>query len=364
MQPLFRIHRWQFLGLICVALCVAISILPHGKARANPWIILDAKTGDLIAQHQANQLWHPASITKLMTAYTVFHEIKSGRIDFATPVRISALALSMPASKMGLPVGTIINIDNALKMILVKSANDVSVALAQSAKGSLGAFLRAMNQHTERLGMTNSRFENPHGLHAINQVTTARDMGLLALAIQNEFPQYSGYFDIPAIRFGKIRMRNHNKMIFNYRGTYGMKTGYTCPSGLNIVARAKRGDKELIAVVLGQHSSLQRNAFAARLLNYGFDDRIRYKKNNHIKDLNPQLTQYSLPKNLTPMVCKPSWSERQMSKKQRRAVRKLYLKQMKNLRDTYLNASVKTSATQKVFFGKSNRRKPVQSQAG
>ena len=269
--------------------------------------------------------WHPASIVKLMTAYTVFKEIEAGNIDLKSPVKISPQALAIQPTKMGFPLGTIINVDNALKMLMVKSANDIAIALAQSTKGDLEKFAAAMNSHAVRLGMAGSHFTNPHGLHSIDQVTTAKDMALLALAIQNEFPQYAGYFNISAIRFGRRRMKNHNKLIFRFQGSNGMKTGYTCASGLNIVARAKRGDKEFIAVVLGGYSSAERNILAAKLLQGAFDDNFNAEQRPILKGINSPAQRYAVPHNLKPMVCKRNWSEQQMSRKQRRVVRRKHL---------------------------------------
>jgi len=331
---------------------LAFAVAAPVNAENNPWILLDAKTGALIAHNKATRPWHPASIAKLMTVYTVFREVEKGRLDLTSPVRVSALALTIPPSKMGFPLGTIINIDNALKMIMVKSANDIAVALAQSTKGSLPAFIEAMNENATRLGMMDTNFTNPHGLHSIDQVTTAKDMALLALAIQNEFPQYSSYFNIPAIRFDKKRMRNSNRLLNSYPGTNGMKTGYTCASGLNIVVRSKRGSRELIAVVLGGNSSIQRNVQAAQLLNAGFADNFSLDERPHVSQLETVPYQYLLPANLTPMICKPNWSERQLTKKQRRAARKKHLTKLKELRKTYLNVAVKTGPDIDVNIGK------------
>ncbi len=234
---------------------------------------------------------------------------------------------------------------------MVKSANDIALALGQAAKGSLRAFVAAMNENARRLGMNATHFSNPHGLHAPDQVSTARDMGLLALALQNEFPQYSDFFNIPAITLGKTRMRNHNGLIFGFAGTNGFKTGYTCPSGLNIVARAKRGGRQMIVVVLGGYSSVQRNALAAQLLGLGFNDRFYAKERPHIRDLIATARQYNVPENLTPMICKPNWRERKQTKKQRRETRKLHLAKLKQLRDKYLGDKVKTGPAQKVTLG-------------
>jgi len=357
----FLIFRFQLLVLIIFTFAT-FGLLPKAVlANSNPWILLDATTGNVIAHHQARRPWHPASITKLMTAYTIFREIKSGNVDLNSPVRISSEALALPPSKMGLPVGTIMNIDNALKIILVKSANDVAAALAQSVGGSISNFAKLMNKSAKNLGMTGSHFSNPHGLHEGDQVTTARDMALLALAIQNEFPQYSHYFDISAIRFGKVRMKNHNALIYKFPGTNGMKTGYTCPSGLNIVARAQRDGRQLIVVILGGYSSLERNSFAAKLLQQGFDNKFHnpiIPVVAHVKNLRPKMNIYAVPANLRSMICKPSWTERQLNKKQRRKRRKSHLAKLKILRDTYLNETAKPGPTQKVVLGKATGLNP------
>jgi len=353
--------RFRLLGLI-IATCAAFTLMPNTSlANSNPWILLDAENGNVIAHHQATRPWYPASITKLMTAYTIFREIKSGKVDLKSPVRVSSKALALPPSKMGLPVGTILNIDNALKMIMVKSANDIAAALAQSVGGSIASFSKLMNKNAKRLGMNGSHFENPHGLHDWDQVTTARDMALLALAIQNEFPQHSHYFDISAIRFGKTRMKNHNALIYKFPGTNGMKTGYTCPSGLNIVARAERDGRKLMVVVLGGYSSVERNSQAAKLLQQGFDSLFHnpvIPVDTHVRNVQPDMNIYAVPANLRVMICKPSWSERQMTKKQRRSNRKTYLAKMKILRDTYLNNAAKPGPTQIVALGKATGLNP------
>lgn len=330
--------------LICISLA-------GRDAFAGPWILLDADSGKLIAQNRATRPWHPASVIKLMTAYTVFREVERGHISLSSPVRVSALALSMPPSKMGFPVGTIMTFDNAIKIIMVKSANDIALAIAQSAKGSVAAFAEAMNENARRLGMENSHFVNPHGLHHPAQVTSAQDMAILALALQNEFPQYAHYFDISSIRFGKVRMRNHNGLIFKFSGTNGFKTGYTCASGLNIVARVKRGGRQLIAVVLGEYSSAERNVLTARLLSLGFGDQFNMHERPHISELTAITRQYAVPANMLPMICKPSRKERQLTKKQRRAKRKLHLANLKLAKDTHLNDTVKVNPAIKVTLG-------------
>ena len=224
----------------------------------------------MVAQYEAGRQWYPASITKLMTVYVTFRAIRAGRVTFDTPLTVSANAQAQPPSKMGFPVGTQITVDNALKILMVKSANDIAVVLAEGVGGSVPAFVAEMNKMTEELGMNGTQYRNPHGLPDDEQVTTARDMALLARALMREFPEHELFFRIPAIRVGKRILRNHNRLIDRYPGADGMKTGFICSGGYNVVATAKRGDKHLIAVVLGAHSSYERTEDAARLFEAGF----------------------------------------------------------------------------------------------
>jgi D-alanyl-D-alanine carboxypeptidase len=164
----------------------------------------------------------------------------------------------------------VLTIDNALKIIMVKSANDVALALAEAVGGSEEAFARRMNAEARRLGMTRSHFVNPHGLPDERQVTTARDMALLARALLTEFSHYRSYYNIPAIQYGNEVMRNFNGLVSRYPGTTGLKTGYICSSGFNLVASARRGEHEIVAVVFGTYSGQDRAERAAALLDAGF----------------------------------------------------------------------------------------------
>ncbi len=216
--------------------------------------------------------WHPASLTKLMTAYVTFRAIQSGRVTMQSPVRVSEQALAQPPSKMGFPVGTEISIEYALRILMVKSANDIAYALAEAVGGSHDAFIAQMNASARQLGMTDTVYVNPHGLHDPRQVTTARDLALLTRAIINEYPQHQHFFEIPSIRVGQRVLTNHNKLIGRFRGADGMKTGYVCASGFNIVATATRGGNRLAAVVLGGMRSTLRNEVTAGLLEAAFEE--------------------------------------------------------------------------------------------
>ncbi len=269
MPTSFRCH-W----LLFPALALALATAAPAVAAKGPFILVDAESGKVIAQHEAGRQWYPASITKLMTVYVTFRAIRAGKVAFDTPLTVSANALAQPPSKMGFPVGTQITIDNALKILMVKSANDIAVVVAEGVSGSVPAFVAEMNKATEELGMNGTQYRNPHGLPDDEQVTTARDMALLARALMREFPEHELLFRIPALRVGKRILRNHNKLIDRYPGADGMKTGFICSGGYNVVATAKRNGKHLIAVVLGSHSSSERTEDAARLFEAGFGSSV------------------------------------------------------------------------------------------
>jgi D-alanyl-D-alanine carboxypeptidase len=205
-----------------------------------------------------------------MTTYTTLRQVQQGKITLNTLVTMTRNAVAQEPSKMGFPVGTRLTIDNALKMLLVKSANDVAVAIAEGVAGSLPKFADLMNANAARLGMTQSHFVNPNGLPAENHVTSARDLGILARALIREFPQYDYYWHIHAIRYGRRVIRNYNRLLTRYPGADGMKTGFICASGFNLVASATRNGRRLIAVVLGARSGRARNLEAAKLLERGF----------------------------------------------------------------------------------------------
>jgi D-alanyl-D-alanine carboxypeptidase len=173
---------------------------------------------------------------------------------------------------MGFAVGTQVTLDNAIKMLMVKSANDMAVVIAEGVSGSVEAFANDMNQAAARIGMTQSSFVNPNGLPADGQITSARDLAILTRTVYRELPEYEMYWRIPAIKFGKRVMRNYNRLIDNFPGADGMKTGFICASGFNLVASASRNGRRLVAVVFGSYSSAVRAQKAAQLLENGFNN--------------------------------------------------------------------------------------------
>jgi D-alanyl-D-alanine carboxypeptidase len=253
-----------------VAIGMALSVAGATRASAEALLLVEAESGKVLHAENATYPWYPASITKIMTAYVTLRAVKERRLTLETLLTVSANAAAQAPSKMGFAVGTTVTVDNALKMLMVKSANDIAVVLAEGVSGSIEQFADEMNRAARRLGMTQSSFVNPNGLPSELQITSARDMAILARAVYREMPEYEIYWRVPAIRFGKRTMRNYNTLIGRYEGADGMKTGFICASGFNLVASATRDGKRLIAVVLGAPSSPVRAAKAAQLLERGF----------------------------------------------------------------------------------------------
>jgi len=240
------------------------------RASAESMLLIEADSGRVLHAENATQPWYPASVTKLMTAYVTLKAVKAGRISLDTLITVSPNAAAQAPSKMGFPVGSELTVDNALKMLMVKSANDVAVTLAEGVSGSIPAFAEEMNQAAARLGMTQTSYVNPNGLPADEQITSARDQAILARAIYRELPEYDLYWRVSAIKLGKRVMRNFNTLLDRYPGTDGMKTGFICASGFNLVATATRNNRRLIAVVFGASSGGVRAVKAAQMLERGF----------------------------------------------------------------------------------------------
>jgi D-alanyl-D-alanine carboxypeptidase len=249
---------------------VAVTALAALPADATPSILIDVGTGKVLEHEEAFARWYPASLTKLMTAYVTFRAIEAGEIALNSPVRITKVSAAEPPSKMGYPPGSIMTLDNALKMILIKSANDVATAVGENVAGSEAAFAARMNAEAARLGMTGSHFVNAHGLPSEEQYTTARDLALLVVALRKEFPEHAGYFAIEGLSAGKTVMRTYNTLIGRFEGADGMKTGFICSSGFNLIGSATRDGRTLAAVVLGAKSSDSRAMKAADMLARGF----------------------------------------------------------------------------------------------
>ena len=260
----------SFCLVVALFALAAITLTPR-SACAEATILIEADSGKVLEAENATYPWYPASVTKLMTLYTILKAVKDGRITPDTLFTVSPIASSQAPTKMGFRPGTQVTVDNALKMMMVRSANDMAVLLAEGLDGSIEKFCDEMNANAAKLGMTQTSYVNPNGLPADGQITSARDMAILARAIVRELPEYEYFVHIPAIRFGRRVTRNYNSLIGRYPGADGMKTGFICASGFNLVASATRNGRRLIAVVLGAPSSAVRAAKAAQLLETGFN---------------------------------------------------------------------------------------------
>jgi len=256
----------MWVGIACAATALTVT-----RTRAEALLVIEADSGRVLYAQNAGQPWYPASVTKLMTAYVALRAVKDGRLSLDTPLTVSPNATAQSPVKMGFGVGTVVTVDNALKMLMVKSANDMAVVLAEGVAGSIENFADEMNANARHLGMIQSSFVNPNGLPADDQISSARDLAILARAIIRELPEYDYYWHLPGIRMGKMVRWNYNTLIGRYPGADGMKTGIICASGFNLVASATRNGRRLIAVVLGAPSSAARALKAAQLLERGFN---------------------------------------------------------------------------------------------
>jgi D-alanyl-D-alanine carboxypeptidase len=248
----------------------AMAGLASERAGAEALLLVDVSSGKVLHAENATYPWYPASVTKLMTTYTTLRAVREGRITLDSLFTVSANAATQAPTKMGFGVGTQVTVDNAIKMLMVKSANDMAVLLAEGVSGSIESFASEMNRNAKALGMTQTNYVNPNGLPADEQITSARDLAILARALIREFPEYDSYWHLPGIRMGKRVVRNYNTLLGRYPGADGMKTGFICASGFNLVATATRDGRRLIAVVLGAPSSGVRAVKAAHLLEQGF----------------------------------------------------------------------------------------------
>ena len=285
--------------ILLALLALSIAVPAHA---AGPSLLFDPATGEVISQDRAGDPWYPASLTKLMTAYVVFHKIREGRLSLDQKIPVSELAHSQPPSKIGVPVGKSVSVDFALQALLVYSANDMAYVLAEAAAGTVPAFAAQMNAAAHSLGMTGSHFMNPNGLFDHRHVSTARDIALLASALLREFPEHAHYFDQPALAVGKRKLANRNALLRQMPEADGMKTGFVCSSGFNLVATATKDGHKLGAVILGANSGKHRADLAEMLLTDGFSrPAAPRQKLQAIVNLK---TGGIVPEDMTKQVCK------------------------------------------------------------
>ncbi|MEK1886719.1 MAG: D-alanyl-D-alanine carboxypeptidase family protein [Phyllobacterium sp.] len=230
-------------------------------------VVVDGSTGVVLYSANADLPRVPASLTKMMTLYLTFEALQSGRISKSTMIPVSAHAASQAPSKLGIRPGQAIDVDTAIKAIVVKSANDVAVALAEYLGGSEDQFAALMTEKARRLGMRGTNFHNASGLPDPQQITTARDMALLGLALRRHYPGQYYYFAAHDFVFNGKQIRGHNRVLDQVNGADGIKTGYVRASGFNIVTSVSDNGRQLIAVVMGGNTARSRDAQVVNLVN-------------------------------------------------------------------------------------------------
>jgi len=229
-------------------------------------IVIDAKTGKVLYAKNADARRYPASLTKMMTLYLVFEDLKRGKINLNSRVVMSRFAASQPPSKLGIKAGRSFTVRQGIFSLVTKSANDVATALGEKLAGSEKAFAKRMTRKARQLGMRRTVFKNANGLPNRNQVTTARDMAKLGLALKEHFPREFRYFKTRSFAYGRKRYRNNNRLLGKVKGVDGIKTGYTRASGFNLVSSVNVGKRRIVAVVLGGKSGRSRNAQMSKLI--------------------------------------------------------------------------------------------------
>ena len=276
--------RWGCLSLAAIVALLAVTIDPadarsrrkryhkriHAAESYSPpyaAIVVDARNGTVLHQSAADAARHPASLTKIMTLYMLFERLESGRINLDTRFEVSEHAASQAPTKLGLKPGDTIRVEDAIKGLVTKSANDAAAVVAEALGGSEEEFARAMTRKAHALGMRHTVYRNASGLPDPDQVTTARDQALLGLAIQTRFPKHYRYFSLASFVYQGHAMANHNRLLGRVEGVDGIKTGYTRASGFNLVTSVKRGAKRIVAVVLGGRSGRSRDARMRELIN-------------------------------------------------------------------------------------------------
>jgi D-alanyl-D-alanine carboxypeptidase len=269
--------RWGCLSLAAIVAMLAVTTDPADARRRHkrgkltsisksynpPYaaIVVDAKNGAVLHAAGPDAPRHPASLTKIMTLYLLFERLEAGKIALDTPMDVSEEAARQAPTKLGLRPGDALKVEDAIKGLVTKSANDAAVVIAEAlGGGSEEEFARAMTRKARALGMRNTTYRNASGLPNDEQLTTARDQALLGIAVQERFPKYYRYFSLASFTYRGNAMRNHNRLLGKVEGVDGIKTGFTRDSGFNLVTSVKRGPRQIVAVVLGGRSAGSRDA--------------------------------------------------------------------------------------------------------
>ncbi len=277
LKPVGFLRQAAILGAMTLALgacstardlapTAAPSALPAYTSPKYAAIVVDGGNGKVLYEQSSDAIRHPASLTKMMTLYMLFEAMQSGRVSRTTEIPVSDYARSRPPTKIGFKRGETVDVDTAIKALVTKSANDVAVAIAEYLGGTEDSFAASMTAKARSIGMRSTVFRNASGLPDDGQVTTARDMALLGMALRRNFPQYFSYFSTQSFTYKGRTIKGHNDLIGRVDGVDGIKTGYIRASGYNVVTSVTRGSRKLVAVVMGGESARARNANVAALI--------------------------------------------------------------------------------------------------
>ncbi len=273
--PAPQLARYLEIVLVAAAIAViatAAEARPRRSADNGLWrtgtasIVVDVKTGRVLQEHNADVARHPASLTKIMTLYLLFEQLEAGKLKLDSELTASARAEKAAPSKLGLDEDETISVEDAIKSLVTRSANDVAVTIAEAIGGSEEAFAVLMTRKARALGMKSTMFRNASGLPHVEQVTTARDLALLGRAIQDRFPRYYRYFSTRSFKYDGAWIRNHNRLLGAVEGVDGIKTGFTRASGFNLVTNVRTDDRHIVAVVLGGRTGAQRDVHMRQLI--------------------------------------------------------------------------------------------------
>jgi len=287
-----RPTRWFLSASVVSAIFIALLVVtPASAANKAAAMVIDANTGRVLHDNAGSEPRHPASLTKMMTLYLVFEAIDAGRLSFSTPLTVSERAAAAAPSKLGLSAGEEISLGNAVKALIVKSANDMAIAIAEKISGTEDDFAGLMTRRARQIGMADTTFRNASGLPDPRQITTARDMLTLAMRMQDDFPEHYRLFATRSFSYGGKTYRTHNALLGRFPGVDGIKTGYTRASGFNLVSAYRAGGKHIVAAVFGGVSANLRDAhmrmLLARAIEKASTDRTRKTGPQLVADAKP-----------------------------------------------------------------------------
>ncbi|MEK6686736.1 MAG: D-alanyl-D-alanine carboxypeptidase family protein [Pseudomonadota bacterium] len=269
MTVLKRIGKEGFFVLVVLLLLPLVSTVQANPRYAS--IVIDVDTNKVLHESNADASRYPASLTKMMTLYMLFEAIEQRKMTLDTPMRVSAYAASKPSTNINLRSGEAISVREAIPALIVRSANDVAAVVAEALGDSEANFGRMMTDKARKLGMRSTTFRNASGLPNNEQKTTARDMAILSTRLMKDFPRYYHYFSTQSFSYKGATYNSHNRMVRNTHGVDGLKTGFIQASGFNVATSAKRGNRRVVAVVMGGQTAASRDQHMAQLLDRSFN---------------------------------------------------------------------------------------------